>query len=143
LEFVGDIESMRGTGSMRGVTGIVSFDTPMVISKAVLGSVRHLRDSNGGLALPSEIAHTTAADARSFRVTRTSLTREHHYELSLQAEGNALFESIDGGLVRILPPRNRAGSVRFTFLHDHNALTPIALDNLLTKAAAPLPTARN
>lgn len=142
LELDGELEPARGTGMLRGVAADITFDQPMVITRAALGSVRHLRDVNGGQRLPREVEATTAADARSFRVARASLSREHYYELTLLAGEGTVFEQVEHGLVRVVPPAGSPGRLRATFLHDHAPLTPIPLDALLTEHAAPLPAER-
>lgn len=109
----------------------------LTIRKAVLSSVRVLRDYQGGALISESLAVAPHVGGDTVSWTRDRLDGAAGYVLSVQV----IHGTLDGD--RLVAGRDGRIGVRITALSGETPLTPFAADALLDAHVAPDPAARN
>lgn len=136
----GDVIPVRETGAGGAMTGVrfqLAAETAGIdISKAVLGSVRHIRSQLYGETVPSVLNVTPIMEGQSLRWTRKRIDGRGAYDLRMTVDAGTI--DISGGHVRLLPPSS-GGPLRLTLtaLTGDQPLTPIAQADLFHQGRQP------
>lgn len=125
-------------GKMRGIIATASIAAPRLVPRrAVLSSVRFLRDFQAVGRVPAEIAVAPEVAGDTLRYRRTRLDGAPGYELALRVlEGRI----VDGAIVAGVGGRIR---LAITARTGEPSLTPLPVGELLNARAAADPAARN
>lgn len=143
LQVDGPLEAIERADGMRGVAAVVSASAgSLVVRKAMLGSIRALRDFNHDGRSPAGMENNVIAGL-SVTIKRTALDRVHHHELALSPiAGTRISVRGDETIVMAAPEGGRL-SFRATALNDYAPLSPIAAAELLRPDAVDDGRARN
>lgn len=136
----GPVLGVERADGMRGLSVHLRSDAKSLrVRKAVLGSVRTLRDYiySDLMAVPPEVEHEVHAGPPVV-LRRTTLDRRHHVELSLAPEEGTTVAVEDDQITLTAGPD---GEIRFhaISLADDEPLHPFPKDKLVTDAAADSP----
>ncbi|MFH1725794.1 MAG: sodium:solute symporter [Elusimicrobiota bacterium] len=132
LSVEGELSGVEGPNGMRGVSATIAVSAPRLrVRRAVLGSVRLLRDYMNTGEVPGEVAHMVGrGPPLVFR--RADLAGRHGYSLGIEAlDGGRTEEGREGKIAIEAPPEGGALRFRITALTDEPPLTPIASTELL------------
>lgn len=126
----------HGFTGLHGVTADVSIDAPALeVKKAVLGSVRTLREYDDGAAIPPEVAANPQVRGRTVTWARSRIDGAPGYALTVEVLGGEL-HSQPGGAIRFVAAAGDRLRLRLTAVSGEEPLTPIPPDRLLTAEAA-------
>lgn len=132
----GQVQEAAGRAELRGITAEVLVEAPSLeVDRAVLGSVRVIRDAMHGVPIRPEMSPAPAG-TEPLRWARETLDGGHHYEMTMELLDGASARVDDAGAVTIsAAPGGERIRLRLTALSDDEPLTPIPLDELLRNGA--------
>lgn len=136
----GSVRGVTRADGMRGLSAHLRSDAPeLTLRKAVLGSIRTLRDYiySGLMSVPPEVEHEVQPGP-PLVLRRTTLDGRHHVETIVTPE-DGTGVSVDGDRVVLTPGSSGEIRVEVTALADDEPLHPFPADRLVTEGAADSP----
>lgn len=137
LRVEGGLEGLTRPCGLRGVRAVLRASTARLRAcRALLGSIRVLRDHGHQGGAPVEFAHEVHAGI-SVVLRRRTLDGRHRIQLEIEPLGGTLVHvEHDGALVLAAPPGAGGVRARLTALVDNEPLTPIAARELLVEGVS-------
>jgi hypothetical protein len=143
VESIRDVQQANRDGeTLFGVESVIAADARQLsVDKAVLGSIRVIRDYMHNRQLAAALESEVTIAARTATWYRDRLDGQGGYELSIEVLQGSIAGSPDGTVVF----KAQAGQplrLRVLALSGEEPLTPIGMDELLSEDAVPDPLAK-
>ncbi len=128
-------------GAMHGVRMVLKTRSKLRVKKAILASIRALRDYGHDGRVPAGLDHELVEDGPLLHLRRTTLDGAHHLELEIDAHDSGYTNK--DGVLDLSPPKSSEVEIPIVALSDEPLLAPIPTREILTAQASDDPRARD